>query len=58
MEPSGWVDPVNRVVDVATAGGGAAARALAAAGGLAQDWAMEHIPPVPEIPEEYYEAAQ
>lgn len=58
MEPEGWMDPIDRIVDVSTAGGGAAARALAAAGGLAQDWAMEHIPAIPEIPEEYREAAQ
>lgn len=58
MEPSGWMDPIDRIVDVATAGGGVAARALAAVGGLAQDWIGEHIPSVPDIPEEYREAAQ
>lgn len=58
MEPSGWMDPVNWVVDAATAGGGAAMRAGQAALGAAQDWLGEQVPQVPEVPEEYYEAAQ
>jgi hypothetical protein len=65
MEPEGWMDPIDRIVDVATAGGGIAARALGAVGGVAQDWLTEKlagvIPPLPEIPdipEEYREAAQ
>ena len=58
MEPSGWMDPVNWLVDVATAGGGLAFRTGQAALGAAQDWIGEHIPSVPEIPEEYREAAQ
>lgn len=58
MEPEGWMDPVDRVVDVLTAGGGLAARALQAGAGMAQDWAMAHVPSVPSVPEEHYEAAQ
>lgn len=58
MEPSGWMDPVNWVVDAATAGGGAAVRAGQAALGAAQDWLGEQVPQIPEIPEEYREAAQ
>ena len=58
MEPSGWMDPVNWVVDAATAGGGAAMRAGQAALGAAQDWLGEQVPQIPEVPEEYYEAAQ
>lgn len=58
MEPSGWMDPVNWLVDAATAGGGAAVRAGQAALGAAQDWLGEQVPQIPEVPEEYYEAAQ
>lgn len=58
MEPSGWMDPVNAIVDAATAGGGLAARALQAGAGMAQDWLGEQVPKIPEVPEEYYEAAQ
>ena len=58
MEPSGWMDPVNWLVDAATAGGGAAVRAGQVALGAAQDWLGEQVPQIPEIPEEYREAAQ
>ena len=58
MEPSGWMDPVNWLVDAATAGGGLAFRTGQAALGAAQDWIGEHVPPLPEVPEDHYEAAQ
>ena len=58
MEPSGWMDPVNWLVDAATAGSGLAFRTGQAALGAAQDWIGEHVPPLPEVPEEHYEAAQ
>ena len=58
MEPSGWMDPVNWLVDAATAGGGLAFRTGQAALGAAQDWIGEHVPSLPEVPEEHYEAAQ
>ncbi len=35
-----------------------AMRAGQAALGAAQDWLGERVPQIPEIPEEYYEAAQ
>ena len=58
MEPEGWMDPVDRIVDVLTAGGGVLARVGQAGLGMAQDWAAEHLPQLPEVPEEHYEAAQ
>lgn len=58
LEPEGWMDPVDRIVDVATAGGGLAARALQAGAGVAQDWLASNVPSLPSVPEEYYEAAQ
>lgn len=57
-ESAGWMDPVDRIVDVATAGGSLAARALQAGAGMAQDWLAEHVPDLPEVPERFYAEAQ
>ena len=58
MEPPVWLDPVELLSSFASAGGSTAFRAGQTALDAAQGWLADKIPPLPEVPEEHYEAAQ
>lgn len=58
MEPPVWLDPVELISSFASAGGSTAFRAGQTALDAAQGWLADKIPPLPEVPEEHYEAAQ
>ena len=58
MEPPVWLDPVELISSFASAGGSTAFRTGQTALDAAQGWLADKIPAVPDIPEEYREAAQ